>query len=120
MIRRAARTITRRDLPASSRSTCGHSASVTTSPATSPTMDSSGKAGPSVVARAAVGGPSSNLPDFTSTNIGSNPEKIDDFGIDSTLADTGADLNPTTGVIRIRGGGHDIWDQADDLTFTHQ
>jgi len=83
-------------------------------------VDSSGKDGPVVVARAAVGGPSSTLTDFVSTNIGNNPEKIDDFGIDSTVADTGADLNPTTGVIRIRGGGHDIWDQADDFNFTHQ
>jgi hypothetical protein len=79
-----------------------------------------GKEGPRVVIRSGLGGVSSDLPGFESTNIGSNTEKIDDLGVDSKVGDTGADFNPTTNVIRIRGGGHDIWDQADDFNFTHQ
>jgi hypothetical protein len=83
-------------------------------------VDSKGAETFPVVARAAVGGAASDLPGFTATAIGKNPEKLDDYGIDNPIGDVGAEFNAASGVIRIRGGGHDIWDQADDFTFIHQ
>jgi regulation of enolase protein 1 (concanavalin A-like superfamily) len=73
-----------------------------------------------VVVRATVGGPSSNVAGYTSTNIGKSPERIPELSLDSAVADTGADQNPATGVIKIRGGGSDIGGTADEFNFTHQ
>lgn len=82
-----------------------------------------------VLARANIGGASSNLPGFTSLNIGNDPLRIGDLAIDIPHGDTGADFNPATGLIKINGGGLGIGSQsassppgdtADEFNFTHQ
>jgi len=78
-----------------------------------------------VVARANIGGASSTLPGFTSVNIGNDPLRIGDLSIDIPHGDTGADYNPSTGLIKINGGGFGVGnpnattDTADEFNFTH-
>jgi hypothetical protein len=79
-----------------------------------------------VVARANIGGASSNLPGFTSVNIGKDPLRIGRLSIDIPHGDTGADFNAATGLIKINGGGFGIGnpnataaDTTDEFNFTH-
>jgi len=72
-----------------------------------------------------VGGPSSNVPDFTATSIGkATGERIPELALDTPVGDTGADLNPATGIVKIRGGGGGVpsaaGTNADEMTFLHQ
>jgi regulation of enolase protein 1 (concanavalin A-like superfamily) len=80
------------------------------------TTGADGKAveGPLVAIRSGKTGPPAPPPGFNFDVIGENKEG------DFALGSVGISFDAATGVIAMRGGGHDIWDAADDLVFMHQ
>src|SRR5262249_42623347 len=80
------------------------------------TTGTDGKAveGPLVAVRTGKAGPPIAPPGFTFSVIGENKEA------DCSVGSVGVEFDAASGAITMRGGGHDIWDAADDLVFLHQ
>jgi regulation of enolase protein 1 (concanavalin A-like superfamily) len=67
-----------------------------------------GKPGPLTIVLAGKSGPPvSPLPGYTVTVIGQHKEG------NCAQGSAGASVDPTTGVVTVRGGGHDIWNDGD-------
>ncbi len=73
------------------------------------TVMADGKPGPlTIVLGTKSGPPVSPLPNYTVTVIGQHKEG------DCPQGSVGASLDPATGVVTVRGGGHDIWNDGDN------
>jgi regulation of enolase protein 1 (concanavalin A-like superfamily) len=71
-----------------------------------------GKPGPlAIVLGGKSGPPVSPLAGYTVTVIGQHMEG------DCPQGSTGASMDPTTGIVTVRGGGHDIWSDGDNYVI---
>jgi len=71
-----------------------------------------GKPGPlAIVLGGKAGTPNSPLPGYTVTVIGQHKEG------DCAQGSAGVSMDPTTGVVTVRGGGHDIWSDGDNYVM---
>lgn len=74
---------------------------------------SNGQEGPLTVLASGKAGPAAPPAGFNYTVIGDNSEG------DCAVGSVGVSVD-ANGVITMRSGGHDIWDDGDDFTFLHQ